>query len=181
MQDDDALIIQRCLDGDLASFEVIVDRYQRVVFNAAFRVLNDHDDASDVSQAVFIKVFENLKSFNRDLKFFSWLYRITINESLNFNKQKRRLDPVGEDIYSNEKGPDELLHDADISDRIQSALMTLSLEYRVVLVLNYFHDLSYREIGFVLEIPEKTVKSRLFTARQLLKERLLRKGVVKND
>lgn len=181
MQDDDTILVQRCLNGERDAFGVIVDRYQKVVFNAAFRILNDREDASDITQAVFLKAFENLKSYNGNFRFFSWLYRIAVNESLNFQKQRSRTGLVDEEISSLEKGPEELLQDIELGEQVQSALMTLSVDYRTVIVLNHFHGLSYKEIGFVLDMPEKTVKSRLFTARQLLKECLLRKGYVSHE
>lgn len=166
---DDNILVRRCLEGDKKAFEEIVDRYQKKVFNAAFRILNDYEDAADVAQSVFIRVYENLEKFSARYKFFSWLYKITINESLNFLKQRKEIGGIAAEEVADAKTPEDLYKDVELSESIQQALMQIGLDYRLVIVLRYFQDLSYNEISYVLDTPEKTVKSRLFTARNLLK------------
>ena len=166
---DDNILVRRCLEGDKKAFEEIVDRYQKKVFNAAFRILNDYEDAADVAQSVFIRVYENLEKFSARYKFFSWLYKITINESLNFLKQRKEIGGIATEEVADAKTPEDLYKDVELSESIQQALMQIGLDYRLVIVLRYFQDLSYNEISYVLDTPEKTVKSRLFTARNLLK------------
>jgi len=166
---DDNILVQRCLQGDKKAFEEIVDRYQKTVFNAAFRILNDYEDAADVAQSVFIRVYENLEKFSARYKFFSWLYKITVNESLNFLKQRKEIGGIAAEEVADTKTPEDLYKDVELSESIQQALMQIGLDYRLVIVLRYFQDLSYNEISYVLDTPEKTVKSRLFTARNLLK------------
>ncbi len=177
MSEDDRVLVRQCLDGHSEAFEQIVDKYHKTVFNAALRILNDVEDAADITQSVFLKVFENLGTFNARYKFFSWLYKITINESLNFLNRRRQYDQIDEALAAADKPPDERYRDVERSEKIQEALMELSLDYRVVLVLNHFHDLTYKEIAYILEIPEKRVKSRLFSARQLLRDKLLGKDI----
>ncbi len=166
---DDNILVRRCLEGDKKAFEEIVDRYQKTVFNTAFRILNDYEDAADVSQSAFIRVYENLEKFSARYKFFSWLYKITVNESLNFLKQRKQIGGSTAEEVADAKTPEDLYKDAELSESIQQALMQIGLDYRLVIVLRYFQDLSYNEISYVLDTPEKTVKSRLFTARNLLK------------
>ncbi|HEV8538434.1 MAG TPA: sigma-70 family RNA polymerase sigma factor, partial [Bacteroidota bacterium] len=86
----DIELIQQCLQGNSKSFECIVDKYQLPIYNIALRMLNDADEAEDITQIVFIKAFENLQQFNTKYKLFSWLYRIAINESLNLQHSRRR-------------------------------------------------------------------------------------------
>ena len=166
---DDNILARRCLEGDKKAFEEIVDRYQKTVFNTAFRILNDYEDAADVSQSAFIRVYENLEKFSARYQFFSWLYKITVNESLNFLKQRKEIGGIAAEEVADAKTPEDLYKDVELSESIQQALMQIGLDYRLVIVLRYFQDLSYNEISYVLDTPEKTVKSRLFTARNLLK------------
>jgi RNA polymerase sigma-70 factor (ECF subfamily) len=175
--EDDSVLVSECLRGDRKAFEVIVERYQKPVFNLALRIVNDYDDAQDVAQSAFVKAFENLKSYNPKYKFFSWLYRIAINESLNFVGQRQNLQRLDEAEVSKELSPEETLDTAINSQAVQDALMKLKLEHRVVIILKHFQELSYREISYILDLPEKTVKSRLFTAREQLRRVLLRKAL----
>ena len=173
----DALLVQDCLSGRSEAFGTLVDRYQVTMFNVSLRIVRDREDAADVTQTAFFKAFENLKSFNPRYKFFSWLFRIVVNESLNQLKRSRVYTELDEQLLSDEPGPDEKYHQEELQDRIESALTDLKLEYRVVLVLRHFQDLSYQDISYITDVPEKTVKSRLFTARKLLREKLMRRGV----
>lgn len=180
-EQDDLMLVRQCLEGNTKAFESIVDKYQKAIFNVAFRMVSDYDDAEDIAQSVFIKAFEKLATFNPKYKFFSWLYRMAVNESLNFLNQRKRLQELDKNFVSKTKRPDEAYDDIELSQNIQNALMHLKPDYRAILVLKHFEDFSYEEIGYVLGIPEKTVKSRLYTARQLLKDILLKKGIVTND
>jgi len=175
--EDDSVLVSQCLRGDRKAFEVIVERYQKPVFNLALRIVNDYDDAQDVTQSAFVKAFENLKSYNPKYKFFSWLYRIALNESLNLVHQKKDLEELDEGLESKDKSPEEAYEDVALSEKIRDALMELRVDYRAVVVLKHFQNLSYKEVATILEVPEKTVKARLFTARQLLRGILTKKGL----
>ena len=181
VEDDDRLIIRECLEGSERAFEMLVDKYQRVVFNVAYRMTNDHDASEDITQAVFVKVFENLGGYDARYKFFSWLYRMAINESLNHLKHTRRNEELSPALVSNEKSPDQSYGEAELRRKIQDSLMDLAPEHRMLIVMRHYGDRSYKEIGEVLGIPEKMVKSRLFTARHLLRDILAKRGVLRND
>ncbi|HWP82932.1 MAG TPA: sigma-70 family RNA polymerase sigma factor [Bacteroidota bacterium] len=173
----DASLVDQCLQGNRRAFEVLLDRYQRTVFNVVYRIVKDVEDAQDITQSTFVKAFENLRSFNPKYKFFSWIYKIAVNESLNHLNQRKRTTELNEDIVSEEDDPEGSLNNVDLSEKINDCLMKLSPEYRVVIVLRHFQDLPYHEIGQILDLPEKTVKSRLFAARQALRRHLMRKGL----
>ena len=175
--DDDHILVRQCLGGDPKAFEALVDRYEKKIFNVALRVTDNYDDAEDVSQSAFIKAYEKLDTFDSKYKFFSWLYRIVVNESLNFVNQLQRFEKLDDSYASKERTPEEYFDQIVAKNAVQEALMNLSLEHRVVIVLKHFQNLSYDEISFVLDLPEKTVKSRLYTARQSLKSILLRKAL----
>jgi RNA polymerase sigma-70 factor (ECF subfamily) len=171
----DQALLQRCRDGDSAAFTQLVIRYQRPLYNAAYRVLGNAEDASDVVQSVFLRVTERLDEYDSRYKFFSWIYRIALNESLNCLRRSGREEPL-DDGYdqpaSDSADPEWQLSEAQQSARIQRALMGLTAESRMVLTLRHFSGCSYREIGTILDLDEKTVKSRLFEARRRLRERL---------
>ncbi len=174
---DDSKLVSRAIGGDQRAFEAIVQRYERTVFNVAYRVVKDQDDAADITQSVFIKVYRKLGSYDPRYRFFSWIYRITVNESINHLKRTKRRAEVDCGPEARGRGtPWESLAQTEKSDFLQNALMVLKLDYRVVIVLKYFLELSYREISEIAGIPEKTVKSRLFTGRQLLRDILVRQG-----
>ncbi len=181
MERTDRELVKQCLAGSKQAFEELVDRYQRVVFNVAYRMVNDFDDAEDITQSVFIKGFERMNSFNPRYRFFSWLYRIAVNESLNHIRTKKRMVELSPELMSKGKTPEETYGEVELSERMGEALMQLAPTYRIVLVLKHLRDCSYKEISEILEIPEKTVKSRLFTARELLRTVLVEKGIVGHD
>jgi len=160
------------MHGDREAFEALLVEYERPVFNAAFRMLNNRDDARDVTQTVFLKVFENFAQFDPSRRFFSWIYRITLNESINWLGKENRLEPLLYETADEGKGPDEELESARLSSKVQAALMSIGTDYRSVVILKHFLGCSYVEISDILDVPEKTVKSRLYTARQQLKDAL---------
>lgn len=181
MERSDKELVRECLDGSRSAFEELVNRYQKVIFNVAYRMVNDYDTAEDVAQCVFIKGFERMRSYNPRYKFFSWLYRIAINESLNYLNHSKRMGELSDDMVSKAKTPEEVCGDVDLSEKIGDALMELEPNYRVVIVLKHFRNCSYSEMSDILSIPEKTVKSRLFTARQSLRKILVAKGIMGNE
>lgn len=180
-EDRDRALLEDCKRGDRMALESLVRRYERPVFNAAYRMLGNPDEAADVAQTTFLKAFENLDRFNPQYKFFSWIYRIAINESINQINQRKRLEELVDNQKSPLRGPDDMTDSGQLSNEVQTALLELSEDHRAVIVLRHFTEISYRQIGDVLQIPEKTVKSRLFSARQQMKDRLQEKGLLPHD
>lgn len=177
MDTDDKVLVQECLEGSRKSFELIVEKYYKTVFRLSFRILHNSDDAEEITQTVFIKAFENLDKYNPKFKFFSWLYRIAINEALNFSKKQSYTEKLNDEYSTNEENPDQIYDRSELGEKIQVALLELDMLYRVPVVLKHFLDYSYKELSDLLDIPEKTVKSRLFTGRQLLKDILIKNKV----
>ena len=169
---DDTDLVTRTLEGDRRAFEALIGRYERPVYNAAFRMLNDSDDARDVAQTVFLKAYEKLGDFNPEFRFFSWIYRIALNESVNHLNRRGRTEELAEEPAAGEAGPDDEMDREMQSRRLQVALMRIKPDYRSVIVLKHFLDCNYAEIGQILDIPEGKVKSRLYSGRQLLKDAL---------
>lgn len=167
--DEDGVLVARCLRGDASAFEPIVRRYQRVLFSVAHRMLGNYDDALDATQNAFIRAYEGLAGYDPNRRFFSWIYRIVVNECLNARRARRPGEELPEALEGDAaKGPLENFEAVERSEAIEAALVRLPEDQRLVLVLRHFADLSYREMSDALGIPEKTVKSRLFEARQRL-------------
>ena len=168
----DEVLVERYRHGDRDAFAALVVRYQRPVFNAAWWVVKNADDAADIAQSVFLKVAERIDDFDPQYRFFSWLYRIAVNEALNSLRRHGREEPLDDEVDvpgPDGDAPDRRLEDARLSARLRDAMARLSTNDRTVLVLRHFSELSYQEIAQVLELDEKTVKSRLHEARMRLR------------
>jgi len=174
----DTQLVRQCLTGDTRAFDELVRKYQKPLYHLALRMVRDRDDAMDVVQGVFVKVYQKLGSYDDRYGFFSWIYRIAINESINFTNRARKNEEYqsGESIVL---APTQEVarNAAALSDEIVEAIEMLKPDYRMVIVLKHYHDFSYQEMAEVLGVPEKTIKSRLFTARQLLKDILTARGI----
>ena len=167
----DLAAVRRCLDGDRAAFEELVLRYQRPLFNVALRLLGRYDEASDATQNAFIKAYGHLETFDATQRFFSWIYRILRNECLNALRGKRTFEPLSDGVLGADR-PADTIEDVERQRAVQQAVMSLDIDYREVIALRHFADMSYEDIATTLGIPSKTVKSRLYTARQRLAESL---------
>jgi len=131
-------------------------------------MLDNAQDAEDVTQTVFFNAFTKLRTYDPRYRFFSWIYRMTVNESLNVLKRRKRTVTLEDDLAIPAPGP-ATDRATEVQDRVGRALMRLTPDDRAVVVLKHFVSFSYEEIADVLEIPVKTVKSRLFTARERLR------------
>ncbi len=168
---DDLDLVRRCLAGDRNAFQPIVERYHRVLFNVAYRILGDYDEASDATQDALVKAYQGLSGFDQTRRFFSWMYRILVNECLNAKRARRPNEPLGEDLVA-PGSPAATLESIDQRRRVNAAILSLSPEYRAVIALRHFASMSYEDMSVALGVPVKTVRSRLYTARQRLAERL---------
>jgi len=177
----DTQIIEKCLNGNRQAFGELVERYQKPLFNAAVKIVYDGDVAKDVTQTVFIKAYQKLDTYNPKYKFFSWIYRMVVNESINVLRQKKSNVDLEECQMESKDNPETRMHNLQVEAKIESAVANLPLDYRMVTVFYYFADLAYEEISFVLNIPEKKVKSRLYSARQILSKTLSEKELAYND
>jgi RNA polymerase sigma-70 factor (ECF subfamily) len=180
-QPSDEDLVRLCRGGDRKAFEALVERHQRTVYNVALRMVRDPDEAADVAQSAFVKVYENLGSFDERYKFFSWLYKITVHEALNAVQRKKKFEGLdGLNLAAEQETSDEE-EALERERKLRDALMVLSSDQRAVIVLQHFEGLSYGEIAKVLDIPEKKVKSRLFTARMVLRDLLVKRGLGNDD
>src|SRR5437868_2814 len=177
----EAALIQRCASGDDAAFAELVAEHQRMVVQLAMNLLGDRDEAMDLSQDVFIRVFRTIGQFRGQSALRTWIYRIAVNQARNrhrFWRRRRRSDQVSLDAHVEahgdfqcgaESGPDRILAQKELATRLQDALDALPFDQRTVIVLREVDGLSYDEIAFSLGVAVGTVKSRLTRARQTLR------------
>ena len=175
---DDATLVLRCRKGERDAFERLVIRYQKPVFNLALRMLRNRQDALDVAQTTFLKAFEHLGDYDPAFRFYSWLYRIAINECLNALALRKPRGELDANTPDEGPGPDSAAEGDQALHAIEDALMQISPEMRTVTVLRHITQLSYEDIAGTLGLPEKTVKSRLHSARERLRDHLRRCGAI---
>jgi RNA polymerase sigma-70 factor (ECF subfamily) len=184
--DSDAAAVALSQKGDLGAFESLVNRHQKKMLNIAFRLTGDYDDACEVVQDAFISAHKNIKTFRGDSKFRTWLTTITLNLAKNRLKQMKSRashaafsldDPVrtedGEmarDVQSKELSALDRMVKRDLRTQVQECIKKLDHVFREVLVLRDMQEFSYEEIGSMLKMREGTVKSRLFRARDMVKD-----------
>ena len=168
----DRTLVRSFLDGERAAGDELVNRYHRSVFNVALRMLGNVQDAEDVTQTTFGNAFTALDRYDPKFRFFSWIYRMTVNESLNTVKRRRNMVTLDGsfDVPAAGGVSDS---ETDAEDMVGRALLELKPDDRAVVVLRHFVSLSYEQISDVLGVPVKTVKSRLFTARERLRQTLI--------
>jgi RNA polymerase sigma-70 factor (ECF subfamily) len=139
-------------------------------------MLGDRDDATDAAQNAFVKAYEKLGTFDESRRFFSWIYRILVNECINLRRDRHVHEELGNDLPEHHGTPAELFERRETRVRVQAAILALPMPYREVIVLRHFADLPYDEIAGTLGVPIGVVKSRLFTARQRLAQMLFETG-----
>ncbi len=169
---DDHSIIKKVLEGDTASFAEIVVRYQQIIFNLTYQMTGNEEDARDLTQEIFIRAYMNLDRIDPHYKFFSWLYRLGVNQTLDFIKRRKPLilteNLMAHDRYAeNENG-----NLTEKKTYVRKAIQKLKPKYRLLIVMKYYSAFSYDQMSLITGIPEKKVKSRLFEARQMLRTTL---------
>lgn len=173
---DEQALIRQIVQGNLRAYQVLVERYQRLVLHMVGRVIQQPEDAEDVCQEVFIKVYKHLPEYQFESKLSTWIasiaYRTAINQAQKASRQATQALPETD----NDSGwltPEELLVHQDWKTFLHGQIAKLPVQYRTVLTLYHLDELSYEEIGQAMSMPEGTVKNYLFRARKLLKEALL--------
>jgi len=178
-------LIRQAQQGSTSAFTQLVARHDRRVLQLAYQLLSSERDAEDVYQDIFLLVFRKLSSFRFESEFSTWLYRIAVNQCINFRKKRQRRryqglatwDDEGEEVLLPHEDaspdPERLLLNQELGERISAALNTLSDQQRAVFVLRHFHGHKVREIAEILSCAEGTVKNYLFRATQHLQKKLL--------
>jgi len=162
-------LVAKCLNGDNTAFDQLVLRYQLPMYRTALQIVQDESLARDITQNGFIKSWEKLHTYNSKYRFYSWLYKIIINESLNKKRSVRKMDSLTTAEKSDETPYAQMVKNEE-KEKLYKAISLLTEEQKIVIHLRHFEELSYKEMSDVLDIEEKTVKSRLYSARMKLRE-----------
>ena len=160
-------LIRKSLNGDLKSFEVLIDEYQDRIFRLILGIVKNHATSQEITQDVFIKSWKHLKKYDFEYNFKSWLFKIAVNESLNALKKTRVFEEYDENIHVIESDIDDI--DTLRLNKLNLAITKLSQDQRIIIQLKHFENFTYKEISQIIDVPEKTVKSRLYSARMVLR------------
>ncbi|NLF80728.1 MAG: sigma-70 family RNA polymerase sigma factor [Clostridia bacterium] len=175
----DEELVGLVLDGNSEAFEIIVGRYQNQIFSLAYRLGGDYDEAKDMAQEAFIRVYRELPRFDRERRFFPWMYRVAHNTCINLLRRRPKETAPLESVFDMAAGdncesgsPSARYEQLEQSETIHQALQALSDNYRLPLVLKYLEGMSYQEISSQLDLPISTIETRLFRGRALLRKHL---------
>ncbi|MGA2173636.1 MAG: sigma-70 family RNA polymerase sigma factor [Verrucomicrobiota bacterium] len=177
----DLALVRRAQEQDVGAYDELVRRYQERLYATVYHMTSNHEDANDLVQETFIKAYRALKSFKGDSSFYTWIYRIAVNKTINFLKQrKNRIHMSLNDVDFNaendpdlvalvsERTPRRDLNLSELQEKLNGAMQKLSEHHRMVVTLHDIQGLSHEEIGTIMDCNVGTVRSRLFYARQQL-------------
>jgi len=166
-------LIDRVLNGHIHSFEELVNRYKKTVYYLTYRMVHDHEDASDLSQETFLKAYQGLKKFKRQSSFHTWLYRITVNLCINYLRKKRSRQFVELDEKTSIVEVPDILNQLELEElqgRVSDAVNLLPEKQRAAIILRIYHGLSHKEISDILGCSVGTVKANYFHAIRNLRD-----------
>jgi RNA polymerase sigma-70 factor (ECF subfamily) len=178
---DESILVKRARQGDLGAYDELIRRYQERIYATVYHMTANHEDANDLAQEAFIKAYQALKSFKGGSSFYTWVYRIAVNKTINFLKQRKNKAHLSlDDLDFNaehdpdlvalisEKTPRREANLAELHEKLNAAMQKLSEPHRLVVTLHDVQGLSHEEIAEIMECNIGTVRSRLFYARQQL-------------
>jgi RNA polymerase sigma factor RpoE len=181
----DLVLVRRAQKEDMRAYDVLVRRYQERIYATVYHMTSNHEDANDLTQETFIKAYRVLRSFKGDSSFFTWIYRIAVNKTINFLKQRKNrvhvsLNDVDFNVENDpdlvalvsDKTPRRDLNLSELQEKLNAAMLKLSEHHRMVVTLHDVQGLSHEEIGKIMDCNVGTVRSRLFYARQQLQAHL---------
>ncbi len=180
-EQEDVRLVQASQQGEQDAFALLLQRHQRRVFQFVFCLLQDYDDANDATQEAFLAAWQGLPSFRGEARFSTWLYRIAYHCSVRYLERRKREQVLQKALQaeylvanlSNQMGAEVSVEREDLQAVVREHLSHLPMKYRLVLILRHLEDRTYEEMAQILTLPIGTIKTHLFRARKLLKERLL--------
>ena len=179
------ILIEKCKQGDIEAFEQLIASYQKKVYNIAYRYMGNREEAEDLAQEAFIKVFRSIGSFRGDATFSTWLYHVVSNVCRDaLRKNSRRYEEsldcgvttekgeLQREIADNSMAPEPIYENNELGQFIQAMIDQLTPEYKTVIIMREFQEMSYEEIARELDCSLGTVESRLSRARKMLREKI---------
>lgn len=187
--EDEKKLVQKCKKGDIESFELLIANHQKKIFNIAFRMLRNTEDASDIAQEVFLKAYKSISKFKETSSFSTWIYRIAVNTCIDEIRKRKKVVLYSLDsTIQSEDGelpaqwedegprPDTIVENREMKSAVKKAVESLSEDHKTIIVLRDMDGFSYEEISELLDCSLGTVKSRINRARKALKDILLEQG-----
>lgn len=180
----DEILVYKTIRGDTGAYSLLVERYQHQIYDLVYRMVRSEEDARDIAQEIFIKAFRSVDKFRRESRFSTWLYRIATNHCLDFLRKNQRernyltseqafqSGTPGEIPSGSWSNPEQRLLRQEKLDQLNKALQKLPESYRLPLLMQHYRRLSYQDIAEIMGIPAKTVASRIYRAKNMLKEYL---------
>lgn len=168
-------LIRSILEGNGERYDDIVECYQAGLYRTAFYYTQSVEDARDITQEVFIKAYNSLASFKQNSTFSTWLYRIAVNHCIDWTRKHKPLleeRPCFDHLCAKEGSPEDLFLQQEITSEVHAAVSSLPTIYSTVLILYYFEDFSPQQIADIMDTPKRTVETRLFRGRNILKDKL---------
>ncbi|MGC8717030.1 MAG: sigma-70 family RNA polymerase sigma factor [bacterium] len=179
VEETDELLVEKIKKGNDDAFRDLIRRYQRYVLNLVYRTIGDTNDAEDIAQEVFIKVYKSIRGFKGESKFSTWISKITVNVCMDKlrEKSKNKEEDIEEEAWNTfaqpvNFSPEVMAERHELQETIKKAIESLPEELRAAFVLRELENLSYEEIGEMLNIPIGTVESRIYRARMKLRSYL---------
>jgi RNA polymerase sigma-70 factor, ECF subfamily len=179
LQDEE--IVRLVIDGHTQAYSILVDKYKNMIFDLCYKYTYDYTEAQDLSQDIFIKAYRKLYTFKNSSSFSTWFYRIGINTCIDWTRKKKKqknMNVVDEDGYlevlpSNDPALEDIVIDKEKRQLVRNAISNMSEKYKTVVILYNYKNLSCMEISQILDVPVKTVETRLYRAKKILKNKLL--------
>ncbi len=168
-------LIRSILKGNGERYDDIVERYQAGLYRTAFYYTQNVEDARDITQEIFIKAYNSLAGFKQASTFSTWLYRIAVNHCIDWCRKKKPLleeSTCFDNLCDEEGSPEDLFLRQEIASEVHAAVGSLPTIYSTILILYYFEDFSPQQIADIMDTPKRTVETRLFRARIMLKDKL---------
>ncbi|MDA0814897.1 MAG: sigma-70 family RNA polymerase sigma factor [Verrucomicrobia bacterium] len=183
--DEDADLVERAQNGETAAFDELVVKHSPKLYGLVYHMTSNHEDTNDVLQDVFAKAYRSLKRFRGNSAFYTWIYSIAVNMTLNFLKKRKRqrkfsLDDIDSNIHNDKDfieltagtTPDQEANLSELQQRLNEAMMQLSEDHRAVVIMFDIQGMPHAEISKILGVSEGTVRSRLFYAHRQLQTHL---------
>ncbi|WDV47300.1 sigma-70 family RNA polymerase sigma factor [Clostridiaceae bacterium M8S5] len=185
MNNNDEMLIKRCQKGDIDAFEILIESYEKIAYNIALKMIKNREDAMDVSQEAFIKVYKSINKFNFQASFSTWLYRIVVNTCIDFLKKEKKdlsIDStiktedgeIKSQIADTKNTPERILEKKLTRELVHNSINELSEIHKVAIILRDIHGFSYEEIAEITQTGKGTVKSRINRARIALKKIIMK-------
>jgi RNA polymerase sigma-70 factor (ECF subfamily) len=173
MKEIDTALVRACQRGDIEAFEQIFRVYRNPVFRLAYRFTGNRDDAEDLTQEIFLKVFENIGSFRYESSFATWLYRIAVNTCMNFQRDKKPAESLGvTDDLGSSVSPETICERGELQRKIEAEIASLPNPLKIAFLLVVVEGMTYREASEILGLSVDALRMRVSRARQILREKL---------